>query len=79
MSLLMGQKHMVARAQGSWSHCVHSEEAERDEGWCSAHFLLFIQSGIPVHRVWELPHGQAQSCVSKVIPIPGRLIMQINS
>ena len=32
----------AAAAGASWSHDVHSREAERDGCWYSAHFLLFI-------------------------------------
>lgn len=28
------------------SHCVYSQKAESSECWCSAHFSLFIQSGL---------------------------------
>jgi hypothetical protein len=30
-----------------WSHCIHSQEAERDEGWYSTSFLLYIQFRTP--------------------------------
>lgn len=29
----------------NWLPCICSEEAEGTEGWCLAHFLLFIWSG----------------------------------
>lgn len=31
--------------EGRWSHCVHSQQAERGEHWWLAHIILFIQSG----------------------------------
>lgn len=36
-------------ATGSWSHGIHSQAADRDEGWYSASFLLFhfIRISIP--------------------------------
>lgn len=30
---------------GSWLHHVHTQQLSRDEHWCSAPFLLLIQSG----------------------------------
>lgn len=32
------------------SHGIHRQEAESDESWCSACFLLFMHSGTLVHR-----------------------------
>lgn len=65
------------RAQGSWAHTL-SQEWERDGRWCPAHFLLFIQSGIPtqgmvlattrvglpisVNVIKMIPHGLVQRC-----------------
>lgn len=37
-------------ASGGWSHGVHKQEAERDHCWCSASFLLIIQSGSPAYE-----------------------------
>lgn len=42
------RKAMVAGIWGSWSHCVHSQEAEIDECLCSLVFLsLFVWAEIP--------------------------------
>lgn len=42
-------ERIEAEACGSWSYSTHSQEAERerDEYWCSAGFLLVIQSRPP--------------------------------
>lgn len=32
---------------GDWSHFSHSQEAERDECWFSAHLLFFTQPRMP--------------------------------
>lgn len=39
---------MTAGAGGSWSHGIHGQEP-RGEYWRSAHFFLFIESGVPSH------------------------------
>lgn len=41
---------------GSWLHCIYSQEAEGDEGWCKACFLLFLALDphgllLPIFRV----------------------------
>lgn len=38
---------IAAGAWGSRSHCVHHQEAKRDERWCSAHCLPSVQVGTP--------------------------------
>lgn len=38
-----------SRAWGSCSHCILSDETERDEYWCSNPFLPFIQLRTLVH------------------------------
>lgn len=39
--------NMVAGTCGSYSHCIHSQRAERDERWYPGYFRFFIQSGSP--------------------------------
>lgn len=68
---------VVAGAQDSWSHCLHSQEAER---WISVStlFLSFIQSLTPAQRIvfifrtnlhfivksfWKYPHRHTQRFV----------------
>lgn len=34
---------------GDWSHFSHSQEAQRDACWFSAHLLFFTQPRIPAH------------------------------
>ena len=60
MQSITAGKAPAAGALGSWLHCIHSQEAERDGCWCSAHCLLFIQSRTPAHRM-ALPtlHGSS--------------------
>lgn len=36
-----GLEVMAVGAWGIWSHCTHSDEAERHECQCSAHFILY--------------------------------------
>lgn len=38
---------MVLRGGGQQSHCVCIQETEREERWCSAHFLLFCSVWAP--------------------------------
>lgn len=42
-----GREGTEAGAWGSWPCGDCCQEAERDECWCSARFLLFIQTGTP--------------------------------
>lgn len=37
---------MVSGAQGSWSHCLLCQEAERKECWCPACCLLCPEVGL---------------------------------
>ena len=45
---------VVAGMETTSPHCVHNQEAEKDERWCSTHFL-FIQSQTPAHL--KVPHA----------------------
>lgn len=62
-----GEKSLMARAGGSRSPCIHSKEAERDECWYSAPFLLLSKSGSPAHGMvlltvwWVCPPQLTQS------------------
>lgn len=58
------------------SHGTHSQGAEREECWGTAHFLLFVQSKAPVQgmvpptfgegllnfisSIWKVPHRHTQ-------------------
>lgn len=74
---------IVAGALGSWSHCVHSQDRERKECYCSLH-ASFCPVQDPASRkntthIWEfilptsinqikkLPQRQAGSLVSRVL------------
>lgn len=46
---------VAAGASKRWSRGICSQE-ERDACWCSACFLLFINSGTPVQRMVSPPH-----------------------
>jgi hypothetical protein len=46
---------MVGAASGSWSHHMHSQEAENKWYWCSALFPLFIHLE-PQPMRWHHPH-----------------------
>lgn len=47
-SIMAGKiEHHNSEAAGH----IPSQEAERDEHWCSASFLLFMQSRTPAHGV----------------------------
>lgn len=50
-----GWEGMTAGTWGSWSHHNHSQEAERDECWGSAHFLKFSPG--PQVMGWHCPHS----------------------
>lgn len=36
-----------------WSHCTLSQKAERDKGWHSPCFLLFLLSGSPAQELMQ--------------------------
>lgn len=71
--------------RGRWSHWSAAKQLGND-GWYSAHLLLFLQSEIPVHKImlptftvvflssvkalWDCPPRHTQRCVSMVIPNP---------
>jgi hypothetical protein len=71
--MLAGKMWIVARAEGSWSHCVHSQEAERDEFWCSSCFFHFThlmewccpQSGWVLSYQWAQSRSPSQTCVRR--------------
>lgn len=44
-----GGEVTIIRTEGSWSHGIYCQEAERDEGWCLAPFP--IRSSIQAHRM----------------------------
>jgi hypothetical protein len=86
-----GRGGQAAGTYGSWSHCIHNQEAERDQHWCSAFFLL-IQTGSPAYEMmppspwWDFPpklnlflcrHAQAW-CASYMILSPATLTIEIN-
>lgn len=70
-----------------WSRDDYSQEAERDEPWCPAHFLSVAQSRMPAHwtvpptpsikPLWKCIHRHAQWCVSWVILNPDKLRLTI--
>lgn len=47
------EKGEAAASKGGWSHCTHSQEADRHEctGIHAVGFLFFILSKIPAHAV----------------------------
>ena len=42
-------KGRMAETEASWSHCIHSQEAERDERWGSAQLFPFAQTIKSMH------------------------------
>lgn len=87
-----------------WSHCVRSmrqeshficsQEAEKDEQWCSAWFPFVASPASPAHRtvpplswaslpssfkpLWAHCQTHTQMCVSWVTPTPFKLTVKIN-
>ena len=47
----MMRKVWPAGVWGSWPATLYLQSISRDECWCSAHFLLFLQSRTPTHRM----------------------------
>ena len=64
-----GGEGTAAGVRGSWSHCIHSQESERDGRWCSVH-LLFIQSRFQAHRMVGSVHIQGGSCFFSETSMP---------
>lgn len=77
--VLRRRESTAAGAWGGWSHGSHSPEAEREPSlcWCSARFLLFIQSETPAHQMAlptlrvGLPSFFSQQSKSSLTDTPG--------
>lgn len=62
---------MVAGRQGCWSHCIHTQKAERGRWWSSTPSLLFIEPRTPAMRWCSPPMGQCSTAVGRCSPVVG--------
>jgi hypothetical protein len=65
--LCSGEKGVGAGVWGHCLHCIWVQEAQRDESWHSAHFLLFIQPGILAYQA--VPPTCSISLLSSAKPL----------